>query len=110
VHEGGEIKITSKVSGSGVEVEVRDNGIGIPPEKIPSLFARYSQVHNTLQKGGTGLGLFIAKQIVDAHHGRIWIESDDGKGTTVRFILPLLHHVQREDVKDLYPKEETLMN
>lgn len=110
VHEGGEISVTSQVSGSGVEVVVSDNGIGVPTEKIPSLFARYSQVHNPLQKGGTGLGLYIAKQIVDAHHGRIWIESDEGRGTTVRFILPLLHHVQKENASGIYPQEETLMN
>ncbi len=110
VHEGGEISVTSQVSGSGVEVVVSDNGIGVPTEKIPSLFARYSQVHNPLQKGGTGLGLYIAKQIVDAHHGRIWIESDEGRGTTVRFILPLLHHVQKENISGIYPQEETLMN
>lgn len=110
VHEGGEISISSKMSGSGVEVVVRDNGIGIPKEKIPSLFARYTQVHNPLQKGGTGLGLYIAKQIIDAHHGRIWIESEDGKGTTIRFILPLLHHSQKQIQGQVYPVEEALMN
>jgi len=112
VHEGGEIQVFSRVSGSGVEVEVRDNGIGIPSEKIPHLFTRYGQVNNILQKGGTGLGLYISKQIIDAHHGRIWIESDDGKGTSIRFILPLLHHTKPEvKLEATYSShEENLMN
>ena len=110
VHEGGEIQISSKVSGTSVEVVISDNGIGIPPEKIPTLFSRYQQVNSQLQKGGTGLGLYISKQIIDAHHGRIWIESDEGRGTTIRFILPLLHHQKTEGLSTNYPQEEALLN
>lgn len=110
VHEGGEIQITSKASGTGVEVVVSDNGIGIPAEKIPTLFSRYQQVNSQLQKGGTGLGLYISKQIIDAHHGRIWIESDDGRGTTIRFVLPLLHHQKTQDLNNDFPQEEALLN
>ncbi len=110
VHEGGEIQVSSKASGTGVEVVVSDNGIGIPAEKIPTLFSRYQQVNSQLQKGGTGLGLYISKQIVDAHHGRIWIESDDGRGTTIRFILPLLHHQKTQDANTDFPQEEALLN
>ena len=110
VHEGGEIQVASKASGTGVEVVVSDNGIGIPAEKIPTLFSRYQQVNSQLQKGGTGLGLYISKQIVDAHHGRIWIESDDGRGTTIRFILPLLHHQKTQDANTDFPQEEALLN
>ena len=110
VHEGGEIQVTSKASGTGVEVVVSDNGIGIPAEKIPALFSRYQQVNSQLQKGGTGLGLYISKQIIDAHHGRIWIESDDGRGTTIRFVLPLLHHQKTQDINNDFPQEEALLN
>jgi signal transduction histidine kinase len=73
-------------NGSGaVELAVRDTGCGIPPERL----ARIWEPYVTYKTGGTGLGLAIARQTVLAHHGDVRAESEPGKGTTIRFILPL---------------------
>ena len=69
---------------------VRDTGCGIPPDELDRVFDRFYQVEKvvTRKSGGTGLGLAIVKNIVEAHGGRIWIESELGKGTQVSFSLP----------------------
>ncbi|MDY7034481.1 MAG: ATP-binding protein, partial [Thermodesulfobacteriota bacterium] len=75
-----------------VEVSVADTGIGIPKERIKYVFDKFFQVENSLsrhQNKGTGLGLAIAKGIVEAHSGRIWVESEMGKGSTFTFTLPV---------------------
>ncbi|MBQ8508976.1 MAG: HAMP domain-containing protein [Clostridia bacterium] len=74
----------------GIEVKVRDNGIGIPDEDIPHLFERFYRVEKsrTSETGGTGLGLAIAKEIIEAHGGTIAIESKSGVGTVVTLTLP----------------------
>ncbi|HET7770835.1 MAG TPA: ATP-binding protein, partial [Chloroflexota bacterium] len=74
-----------------VEIAVRDEGIGIPPESLPRLFERFYRVADPAHRAvpGTGLGLSICQRIVTAHGGRIWAESDGpGTGTTIRFTLP----------------------
>jgi len=70
---------------------VEDRGRGIPKHYLESIFERFKQVDasDSRQKGGTGLGLAICRSIVAAHGGRIWAESEDGKGTTFRFTIPL---------------------
>jgi signal transduction histidine kinase len=69
---------------------VKDQGIGIPAEHLPRVFDHFHRVdnRNTRQVGGTGIGLTIAKHLVEAHGGRIWVESEPGKGSTFRFTLP----------------------
>ena len=81
------------------KIEVRDNGIGIPEENIPHLFERFYRVDKARNSdvGGTGLGLSIAKEIVDAHHGKICVTSGKGKGTTVTVLLPHETAVCEED-------------
>ncbi|HET6233086.1 MAG TPA: PAS domain S-box protein [Longimicrobiaceae bacterium] len=71
--------------------EVRDQGRGIPPEKLGLIFERFQQVDSTdaRDKGGTGLGLAICRQIVEQHGGRIWAENNERRGSTFRFTLPL---------------------
>ncbi len=73
-----------------VHITVTDTGIGIPENVIPSLFQRFYQADASLTRkyGGTGLGLYICKSIVDAHKGEIWVESKEGAGTTVHVKLP----------------------
>ena len=70
-------------------VSVVDQGIGIAPEEVPDLFARYYRAKTGRKTEGLGLGLYIARLIVEAHGGRIWCESELGKGSTFSFTLPL---------------------
>lgn len=78
------------VVGREVVVSVRDHGPGIPPAAQVQLFQKFYRVDSSLTRlvGGTGLGLAIAKAIVEQHHGRIWVESEHGVGSTFRFALP----------------------
>jgi signal transduction histidine kinase len=82
--EGGTILVSAKQSGPYVEVSVADTGPGIPPEQLPHLFERYWKAGG----GGTGLGLYIAKRILDAHGGRLQVESQPGRGSRFSFLLP----------------------
>jgi len=72
-----------------LEVKVCDTGIGIPAEDLDKVFDKFYQVDSTLTRetGGTGLGLAICKGLIEAHNGRIWAESELGKGSTFSFTL-----------------------
>ncbi len=74
-----------------VEIEVKDHGAGIEKEKIENLFKPFSQVNFRKPEKGTGLGLYISKAIIDEHHGKIWLNSKVGEGTSVFFTLPYTH-------------------
>lgn len=90
--EGGVVKVQMKPdSQAGVlEVAVSDTGPGIAPEDLPHVFERFVQGRmKAKHTEGSGLGLALVKKVVEAHGGRIWIESEKGKGATVRFILRL---------------------
>jgi signal transduction histidine kinase len=88
--EGGEIVVSSHASEGFVEVSVRDHGAGIAPEFAKRLFSRYERYEKTSGKIiGTGLGLAIARQIVEMHHGRIWVDTTVGSGSDFRFSLPM---------------------
>ena len=87
---GGHIKVgAGQLDAKHAEVWVNDNGVGIPPAEIGTLFEKYRQCSNIRESGhkGTGLGLVICKMVVQAHGGRIWVESEEGKGSTFRFTL-----------------------
>ncbi|HEX6558261.1 MAG TPA: ATP-binding protein [Longimicrobiales bacterium] len=88
--EGGEVHITAQVNGDDVVMSVRDTGIGISREDAAHVFDRYWQAQ-TRKKGkvGIGLGLVIAKGIVEAHGGRIWVESELGQGSRFDFTVPI---------------------
>ncbi|MCX9011201.1 MAG: GAF domain-containing protein [Candidatus Methanoperedens sp.] len=89
-HTGGKITIKAWEEDDSVHITVADTGIGIPENVIPFLFQRFYQADASLTRkyGGTGLGLYICKSIIDAHKGEIWIESKVGAGTTVHVRLP----------------------
>ena len=74
--------------GGEVRISVSDTGEGIAPKKIKTIFERFSQIHNQ-DRRGIGLGLYIAKMMVEEHAGRIWVESKLGAGSTFHFTLPL---------------------
>jgi len=86
----GRITVWAEIKGREVITHVVDTGIGIPKEALPKLFTKFFRVSGSLEVGikGTGLGLYIAKSIVEAHRGRIWAESEVGKGSIFSFSLP----------------------
>jgi len=86
---GTKITISLQVKENWQIVTFADPGPGIPPEHIPFLFERFYRVPGQFSKSGTGLGLFICKQIVQAHHGRISVKTTPGKGTAFRIELPV---------------------
>lgn len=89
--KGGQITLGARQEGKEVLAWVTDQGVGIPEESIPRLFTKFFRVDNrdTRTIGGTGLGLALAKQIIEAHGGRIWVESSPGVGSTFFFTLPV---------------------
>ncbi|MFH0739145.1 MAG: ATP-binding protein [Candidatus Omnitrophota bacterium] len=90
--EKGKITIRAQVKDREIQVDISDTGIGIPPDAIQSLFQEFYRVDNAVnqQVKGTGLGLSLVKHIIEAHKGKIWIESSLGKGSTFSFTLPIM--------------------
>ena len=86
---GGRITITTKTLEGSVSVNIADTGIGIPKEDLPRVFERFYKGDKARAGEGTGMGLAIAKHVVEAHGGNIWVESEEGKGSTFSFSLPL---------------------
>jgi len=89
-HPGGRVRVRVQDKGEFVMVSVSDDGIGIPPEDREKVFERFYRAGNRSQVNapGTGLGLAIAREVVDKHGGKIWLESELGKGTTFHFVVP----------------------
>jgi len=103
---GGEVVSTARAREGEVEVSVSDTGEGIPPEHLPYVFERFYRVDKSRSRatGGTGLGLAIAKQLVEAHGGRISVESEVGQGTRFTFTLPVAEAWPRRPEVDSPPK------
>jgi signal transduction histidine kinase len=90
--KGGSITIFANKEDEYIHINIKDTGIGIPKDMIDNLFQRFYQIDSSQKRkyGGTGLGLYIAKTIVEAHDGEIWVESEGkGKGTEVHIKLPV---------------------
>jgi len=89
--EGGRITINARLTNGSVEISVSDNGVGIAPEDQPKIFEEFRQVGSDYARKseGTGLGLTLAKKFVELHGGKIWVESEVGKGSTFIFTLPI---------------------
>ena len=87
---GGRILCSARRQGEGTAISVRDTGVGISREHLPRIFERFwrADTSRSREEGGTGLGLSIVKHLVEAHGGRVWAQSDLGRGTTVAFWIP----------------------
>jgi signal transduction histidine kinase len=87
--EGGHILVRVRKDDAGLVIDVKDDGIGIAREEQSRLFKPYSRLSSDRQRHpGLGLGLALAKQVVELHGGKIWVESEPGKGSTFSFSLP----------------------
>ncbi|MBH0230285.1 cell wall metabolism sensor histidine kinase WalK [Halobacillus yeomjeoni] len=95
--EGGTIRFEAYSTKKQMRVTIADEGIGMPADTVDKIFDRFYRVDKSRarQMGGTGLGLAIAREMIDAHHGKIWAESQEGKGTTILFTLPLMSQKRR---------------
>lgn len=87
---GGEVVLGAEADVSEVRFAIRDSGIGIPREDVSRIFERFYRVDKSRAGSGTGLGLSIAKHIVEAHGGKIWAESVEGRGSAFYFSIPLV--------------------
>jgi signal transduction histidine kinase len=94
---GGHIGLSARVLEHEVRVQVEDTGVGIAPDQLEKIFSRFYRLEHKSSKHGVhlGLGLSICQQIVEGHNGRIWVESEVGKGSRFNFTIPL---VQREQL------------
>ncbi|HEX7468424.1 MAG TPA: PAS domain-containing sensor histidine kinase [Methanobacterium sp.] len=90
-NNGGAIKINAEENSKNVTISVLDNGIGISPENLTKLFdiSEVTTTKGTAKETGTGLGLLLCKEFVEKHGGRIWVESEVGKGSDFKFTMPI---------------------
>jgi signal transduction histidine kinase len=88
--EGGSVVVRGTEEAAGLRLEVRDTGVGIARENIDRIFDKFVQVRNSAgtTPGSVGLGLAIAKEIVEMYGGRIWVESEVGQGSVFAFVVP----------------------
>ncbi len=88
---GTEVEVGFRVAGDELVTTVTDHGVGIGKSQIERLFTKFGRIFNPLsvQAGGTGLGLYIVKNLVESHNGRIWVASVEGKGSKFNFSLPI---------------------
>ena len=88
--KGGRVDMKIKDKGDSVLIQISDTGIGISKDDIPRIFDEFYRAKNAkaLERDGTGLGLSIAKEVIERHKGKIWVESEEGKGSTFNIVLP----------------------
>jgi PAS domain S-box-containing protein len=103
----GSITCRARSTSNTLTISVIDQGIGIAPEDLPKVFEKFKQVGDTLtnKPQGTGLGLPISKEIVEHHGGKIWVESELGKGTTFAFTLPIKELTYTTDDASVSPSK-----
>ncbi len=101
--KGGEItfSVKHKVKDNKIEVSVKDSGVGIPKDQQARLFTKFFRAANVvrMEVEGSGLGLFICKNIVESHGGEIWFKSEENKGSTFYFTLPIVNEQEFEEFK-----------
>jgi len=101
---GGSVIISIKMRIEEIEVQIQDTGLGIPRNQQNKVFAKFFRATNIkkIDTEGTGLGLYIAKNIIEAHGGRLWFESEKGKGSTFYFIIPVKEKFGEFLTKEFY--------
>ena len=87
---GGHIEVNARLAPDAILFSVHDSGIGIAEDDLPRIFERFFKADRARSGGGTGLGLAIARHLVEAHGGKIWVESTEGKGSTFSFFIPII--------------------
>lgn len=105
----GSVDVTINGDNKEVTVGIHDQGIGISKNEINHLFQKFYRVDSTATReiGGTGLGLYLCRQIIELYSGRIWVESEEGKGSSFYFSLPRLTYSQAQEIKKKIAKSET---
>jgi two-component system phosphate regulon sensor histidine kinase PhoR len=86
---GGDVVVSARQQGASLVIGVRDHGVGISAEDQARLFKPFERLEKTEGIDGVGLGLNVCRRLVEAHGGRIWVESELGRGATFLFTLPL---------------------
>ncbi|MBA2404571.1 MAG: sensor histidine kinase [Bdellovibrionales bacterium] len=118
--QGKPVSVEVKVKFSEVEIVITDHGIGIAPENINRIFTKFERAISHNEVCGLGLGLYIAKEIITAHGGRIWVESKLGEGSAFHFSIPRLmddrNEIQRTNLvtiqsdKKIFPNSDNDLN
>jgi len=105
--ESGEVRLSAVIQDGWIELAVADTGIGVPREKQEKVFEAFEQGDASTERtyGGTGLGLSVAKQLVELHGGRIWLESVVGQGSVFRFTLPCSSASEQERTEPVVSKK-----
>jgi signal transduction histidine kinase len=108
--ESGKVTIGVTANNDVVQFYIKDTGHGIPAEDIPHLFQKFYRVDNSATRtiGGTGLGLFICRKIIELYSGHIWVESELGKGSTFFVNLPRISSQKAEMMKAAEPSQDML--
>jgi signal transduction histidine kinase len=90
---GGRVSVSAVRETTEVAVQVADTGVGIPADLVSKIFDPYEQAHRG--RGGSGVGLTVVRGLVEAHGGRVWAESEEGRGSRFTFTLPIAMSVAR---------------
>ncbi|PQV64502.1 two-component system, OmpR family, phosphate regulon sensor histidine kinase PhoR [Abditibacterium utsteinense] len=100
--KGGEVRVVVDLTEHDLFMRISDQGIGIPRDKLPRIFEKFERIDNrdTRQAGGTGIGLFLVKHLVEQHQGEIKVESEIGKGSTFIVRLPLRPQIALDEMKE----------
>ena len=101
---GGKISVILKTSGKEIEVQIKDTGLGIPLDEQEKVFTKFFRGGNVMrvETEGSGLGLFLSKNIIEAHGGMIWFDSKEGKGSTFYFTVPIKQRFGEFLTKEFY--------